>query len=698
MNQGNIHSENIKNWVRPLQRALTLETEFEFRNILGKEKYFNEFLHQSLCNLNHLGLNNEFNLSFTAFSEKYNLYNTLDINQRKRLVIDTRKLLLKLSKSVDFHKDDSFPTSNYDLQNNKLSLKSDISEINGIGKVNKEILNKLGIFNIKDLINYFPRTYLDYTNKEKIINLKPDNLYTCTANIKRFYMYKSKKNNNLSVMNLIVYDNTSSIKVTKFFLGKRFRSFSFFSSQKEKYKLGIRIAISGKVKLTEYGRSFVDPQIEILNNNENINFTGKIFPIYSLTDSLSNISFIKILKKVLFCTKNFPDILNDKKLNSLSLLSLKESLVNIHLPVSQEYLQLSKKRLVFDELLLLQLNFLLKRRNRNKKIIKSNNSAKKLFLECFLQKLPFKLTDSQSKVLDEIKIDLNSINPMSRLLQGDVGSGKTIIAISSLLIMIEKGYQCAFMVPTEVLAEQHYKNLIKLTNSLFISVELLTGNTSEKKRKQIRRDLENGQVNVLVGTHALFEEKVIFNALGLVIIDEQHRFGVSQRNRLLKKGESVHLLSMTATPIPRTLALSIYGDLDVSQITELPPGRLPVATKIVSENDLSELFNIVEKEIQSGKQAYVILPLIEESEKLNLNSAINIYEKLSGEVFKQFNVGLLHGKLNPNDKNKVLSLFSENKINILVYTTVIEVGIDVPNASIMVIYNLKDLVYHNFIN
>ena len=686
MNQENIYAENVKSWVRPLQRSLTLETESGFKNILGKEKYFNEFLYESFSNINHLRLNNEFIISFKIFSEKYNLYDKLEINQRKRLVIDTRKLLLKLSKSVDANREDSFPTYK-NIQNGKLSLTSDVSDIDGIGKVNKEILNKLGIFDIKDLINYFPRTYLDYTNKEKIINLKPDNLYTCTANIKRFYMYKSKKNNNLSIMNLIVYDNTSSIKITKFFLGKRFRSFAFFSTQKEKYKLGIKIAISGKVKFSEYGRSFVDPQIEILNNNENINFKGKILPIYSLTDSLSNISFIKIIKKVLFCTKKFPDILNNNQLKSLSLLSLNESLVNIHLPVSQEYLQLSKKRLVFDELLLLQLNFLLKRKNRNKKIVKSNNSVKKLLLNCFLEKLPFKLTDSQNNVLEEIKIDLNGINPMSRLLQGDVGSGKTIIAISSLLMMIEKGYQCAFMVPTEVLAEQHYKSLLKLTSSLFISVELLTGNTSEKKRKQIRRDLENGQVNVLVGTHALFEEKVIFNALGLVIIDEQHRFGVSQRNRLLKKGENAHLLSMTATPIPRTLALSIYGDLDVSQITELPPGRLPVATKIVSENNLSELFKIVEKEIEIGKQAYVILPLIEESEKLNLNSAINIYEKLSEEVFKQFKVGLLHGKLNPNDKNKVLSLFSENKINILVSTTVIEVGIDVPNASIMVIYN-----------
>jgi len=687
LNQGNNYSKNIKNWVRPLQRALTLETEFGFANILGKEKYFNEFLCECFTNLDYLGLNNEYNLSFKVFSEKYNSYNKLEINQRKRLVIDTRKLLLKLSKSLDYNKSDSYLTYNHDLQNNKLSLKSDVSKIDGIGKVNKEILNKLGIFYIKDLINYFPRTYLDYSNKEKIINLKPDNLYTCTAYIKRFYMYKSKKNNNLSIMNLVVYDNTSSIKITKFFLGKRFRSFTFFSSQKEKYKLGIKIAISGKVKKTEYGRSFVDPQIEILNNKEDINFTGKILPVYSLTDSLSNMSFIKIIKKVLFCTKNYPDILNNKQLNSLSLLSISESLVNIHLPVSQEFLQLSKKRLVFNELLLLQLNFLLKRINRNKKIVNSNNYVKKLLLGHFLEKLPFKLTNSQNKVLEEIKLDLNCVNPMSRLLQGDVGSGKTIIAISSLLMMIEKGYQCAFMVPTEVLAEQHYKSLIKLTNSLFISVELLTGSTSEKKRKQIRRDLENGQVNVLVGTHALFEEKVIFNALGLVIIDEQHRFGVSQRNRLLKKGENAHLLSMTATPIPRTLALSMYGDLDVSQITELPPGRLPVMTKIISDNNLNELFKIIEKEIEKGKQAYVILPLIEESEKLNLNSAINIYEQLSEEVFKQFNVGLLHGKLNPNEKNKILSLFSENKINILVSTTVIEVGIDVPNASIMIIYN-----------
>ena len=260
---------------------------------------------------------------------------------------------------------------------------------------------------------------------------------------------------------------------------------------------------------------------------------------------------------------------------------------------------------------------------------------------------------------------------MSRLLQGDVGSGKTIIAIASLLLVIEKNLQGAFMVPTEVLAEQHYKNLLKYLNPLLVSVELLTGNTPQKKRKEIFSNLNNGLVDILVGTHALFEDKVIFNALGMVVIDEQHRFGVTQRNRLLNKGENTNLLSMTATPIPRTLALSIYGDLDVSQITELPPGRVPITTKIISEDDLTNLFKIVEDEINKGKQAYVILPLIEDSEKMNLNSAKKTFKHLSEEVFFNKKVGLLHGKLSSQEKNEVINSFLKNEINIFVSTTVI---------------------------
>ncbi len=686
---GNNINKLIKDWIRPLQKSLTIETENKFINTLGREKFFNDYLHESLTKLDNLNLSEEYTRIFNEFSKKYNEYNKLDDNQRKRLIIDTRKSLYKLGKTLEIESSNNI--SNRIILNkadSNLSLDSDISLIKNVGKVYKNKLNELGIFHIKDLINYFPRTYLDYTNRVKIMNLKPDNLYTCIANVKKFYIYKSKKNNNLSIMNILVSDETSSIKVTKFFLGRRFRSYSFFASQKSLYTPGTKLAISGKVKLTDYGKSFVDPQIEILkDNNESFNFSGKILPLYSLAETFSNMSFIKLMKKVLIYAKQYPEILSHKQLDSLSLLSKGESLINIHFPPTQEALIESKKRLVFDELFLLQIKFLLKKRKTNKNVLTQQPPQKKSLLKEFLKSFPFELTKSQVNVLDEIKEDLSNTAPMSRLLQGDVGSGKTIIAIASLLIVIEKNMQGAFMVPTEVLAEQHYKNLLKYLNPLFVSVELLTGNTPQKKRKEILSNLNNGLVDILVGTHALFEDKVIFNSLGMVVIDEQHRFGVTQRNRLLNKGDSTNLLSMTATPIPRTLALSIYGDLDVSQITELPPGRVPITTKIISEDDLNNLFKIVEDGITKGRQAYVILPLIEDSEKMNLSSAKKTFKYLSEEVFLNKKVGLLHGKLNSQEKNEVINSFIKNEINILVSTTVIEVGIDVPNATIMIIYN-----------
>ena len=679
----------IKDWIRPLQKALTIESENRFINLQGKKQYFNDYLNKSLSNLDNLKLTNEFIKLFSEFSIKYSEYNDLDINQRKRLVIDTRKGLLKLGKSIDLNYSNKNTDSYFSkVIDSNLSLNSDISLIKSIGKINKNKLNELGIYNIKDIINYFPRTYLDYTNRVKIINLKPDNLYTCIATVKKFYIYKSPNNSNLSIMNIVIFDETSSIKVTKFFLGKRFRSYSFFSSQKSLYIPGTKLAISGKVKLSEYGKNFVDPQIEILNTNEeSFNFSGKIMPLYSLSESFSNLSFIKLIKKVIIYSKQYPDLLNQKQLNSLSLVSKSDSLINIHLPINQNALIESKKRLVFDELFLLQMKFLLRKRKNNKKLTIQKSIKKNFLLKDFLNKVPFQLTKSQEKVLDEIKSDLSDLTPMSRLLQGDVGSGKTIIAIASLLIELEKDQQGALMVPTEVLASQHYKNLIQFLNPLLVSVELLTGNTPQKKRKEILTNLKNGMVDILVGTHALFEDKVVFNSLGMVVIDEQHRFGVTQRNRLLNKGDNTNLLSMTATPIPRTLALSLYGDLDISQITELPPGRVPITTKIISEEELNILFKRVENEIDNGKQAYVILPLIEDSEKMNLSSAKKIFKYLSEEIFLKNKVGLLHGKLNSEEKNNVINSFVNNEVNILVSTTVIEVGIDVPNASIMIIYN-----------
>ncbi len=689
MDNKNSYFEYIKNWIRPLQKSLTLESEAEFSNILGKEKNFNEYLSESLERLGHLNLDPYYIEKFNYLSSTYKEYNKLVVSQRRRLIVDTRKILFKLSKSLEIEENKNTPY-NYELRLKSTSLKllSEISEIKGIGKIYKENLNKLGLFNIKDLINYFPRTYLDYSNKEKIANLRPESTYTCTGHIKKFYMYRSKNKSYLSIMNITLSDETGSIRITKFFLGKRFTSYSFLLTQKNKFRVGVKLAVSGKVKMSDYGRSFVDPQIEILNiDDKNLKFSGKILPIYSLTDSINNLNYIKIVERILFCANQYQDILNSKQIKALSLCSINEALINLHLPKDKSLLDLSKRRILFDELLLLQLKFLIKKNKRQSISIQNDFKKNKSYLEDFLKNIPFSLTKSQMKVLKEIKDDLKGSNPMSRLLQGDVGSGKTIVAIASLLYIVENGLQGAIMVPTEVLAVQHYQNLIKNLTPLFISVELLTGNTSQKKRKRILSELSTGEIDILVGTHALFEDKVIFNSLGLVVIDEQHRFGVSQRNRLLRKGDNTHLLSMTATPIPRTLALSIYGDLDVSKIDELPPGRFPVKTEIIEESNLAELFKTVEKEINKGKQAYVILPLIEESEKLNLNSVNKIYKYLSDDIFNQFKLGILHGKLNSEEKNNIIDLFIKNKINILVSTTVIEVGIDVPNASIMIIYN-----------
>ena len=389
--------ELIKNWIRPLQKSLTIETESNFINILGRKSYFNEYFYESFRNLETLNLSDEYIKLFSEFSERFYNYNNLDFNQRRRLIIDTRKSLYKLGKLVtakyintSISKSSSMISNSYSTKIDlNLDLNSDISFIKNVGKVYKKKLNELGIFSIKDLINYFPRTYLDYTNRVKIINLRPDKLYTCIGNIKKFNIYKSPKNSNLSIMNIVISDETSSIKVTKFFLGKRFRSYSFFSSQKSFYVPGTKVAISGKVKFSEYGKTFVDPQIEILKNNlDNFNFSGKILPLYSLSESFSNMSFIKLIKEVLIYSKQYPDILNKRQLDSLSLISKSDSLINIHLPVNQQALIASKRRLVFDELFLLQIKFLLRKRKlKNQNYVKL--SKKRFLLDNFLNRFPF---------------------------------------------------------------------------------------------------------------------------------------------------------------------------------------------------------------------------------------------------------------------------------------------------------------------
>jgi len=342
---------------------------------------------------------------------------------------------------------------------------------------------------------------------------------------------------------------------------------------------------------------------------------------------------------------------------------------------------------VFEEFFLLQLSLLLRRElhkkcNSPQLTIEANSHS---LVGKFLNILPFSLTDAQKRVLKEIESDIVKAEPMSRLLQGDVGSGKTVIAISALLTAVQSGWQGAFMAPTEVLATQHFQTLCKWIPQLELNVDLLTGSTTKSRRKEILTNLLNGSTKILVGTHALFEDPVVFERLGLVVVDEQHRFGVKQRNKLLNKGLQPHLLTMTATPIPRTLALTLHGDLDVSQLDELPPGRTPINTQLISPKDKKYAYDLIRSEIKKGHQIYVVLPLIEESEKLELSSAVDVYHQLSTEIFSEFNVELLHGKMKSVEKQEVIQNFINKKSDILVSTTVIEVGVDVPNASVMLI-------------
>nr|MDJ0681620.1 ATP-dependent DNA helicase RecG [Xenococcaceae cyanobacterium MO_167.B52] len=367
------------------------------------------------------------------------------------------------------------------------------------------------------------------------------------------------------------------------------------------------------------------------------------------------------------------------------LLKLKDAIANIHYPQDQDILAHARRRLIFDEFFYLQLGFLQRRQLLKEKQSTASFSATGELINRFEAIIPFKLTNAQQRVVNEIFGDLQSSKPMNRLVQGDVGAGKTIVAVFAILAAIQSGYQAALMAPTEVLAEQHYRKLVNWFNLLHLPVELLTGSTKTAKRREIHTQLETGELPLLVGTHALIQDPVKFSRLGLVVIDEQHRFGVHQRAKLLAKGNSPHVLSMTATPIPRTLALTLHGDLDVSQIDELPPGRQPIETYAKMGRDRKKVYDLIRREIVQGRQAYIIFPLVEESEKLDLRAAVEEHKRLSETVFPEFKIGLLHGRMSSTEKDAALTAFRDNETQIIVSTTVIEVGVDVPNATVMVI-------------
>ncbi len=668
-------------------------------NLLGRKEYFASFISRQLKLERPSKLSKQVTCELDDFSRLFDSYSSFDVSRRKRVVVDCRKFISKLSiQYKDKFQISSpklvFKSSKLSSSQDKqfLSLSSNISHIPGVGPKIIKLINRLNINCVNDALLYYPRDYIDYSNTKRLSNLISGEYTTIIATIRRCSIYKSPRNPNLVIFDLFLADITGRIKVTKFFVGKRFSNYSFIRNQTKLFLAGLKVAVSGLVKEDKFGLSFKDPIIELLDNDNSkikSDIIGQIVPIYSLTEGLNSRKFLSIIQYIINHLKYVIDPIPESIINDNSLVSLNTAIRNIHFPKNSNSLSKAKQRLVFNEFFFLQLGLLVQRITEKQFTPPSFNND---FMESglvgkFLELLPYELTCAQKKVLNEVSNDLKSDEPMGRLIQGDVGSGKTVVAIASLLKAVEFGWQGVLMAPTEVLAKQHYSNLCRWFPHLNVSVDLLTGSTTQRSRRVIFDNLSSGGLKIIVGTHALLEEKVIFSRLGLVVVDEQHRFGVNQRNLLLKKGLHPHLLTMTATPIPRTLALSVHGDLDVSLIDELPPGRIPVITSVLDASNRSRAYDLIRREIQKGFQAYYVLPLVDESEKLDLRSAVEVYHELTNNIFPELNIGLLHGRMAPFEKEAVIQKFAKQEISVLVSTTVIEVGIDVPTATVMVIDN-----------
>ena len=686
-----------------MQRAAQLEADRGFGDLQGRADTFSGFVQRSLADPPG-GLAPQDLQQLDTLRQGFSCYSDLSGARRQQLVCQLRQGLhqllcrsrpplpvapprLRLLPSQDGAQ--PAPTTS---RQPRLEPTTPLGEVPGIGPRLATRLAGLGLFQVVDLLQHYPRDYLNYANLVRIGSLVAGSTATVVATVRRCHTATSAKNPNLSFLERHLQDVTGRLKVSRFFAGRRFASPGWLKSQQRLYPPGCTVAVSGLVKEGPWGLSFTDPLIEVLESpsspvrSEQI---GRLVPVYALTEGLSADALRQAIAKVLPLVRHWPDPLPRHLCQEvLHLPSRAEAIEQIHRPMDPSHLQRARRRLVFDEFLLLQLALGLRRqrlKEREAPRLQPTDAEDHSLLGRFLALLPFPLTGAQQRVLAEIHRDLAKPQPMARLLQGDVGSGKTVVALAALLAAIASGCQGALMAPTEVLAEQHLRKLSPWLAQLHVSTALLTGSTPARRRRQLLQDLANGQLQLLVGTHALLEDPVQFQRLGLVVVDEQHRFGVRQRNRLLAKGLQPHLLTMTATPIPRTLALSVYGDLDVSQIDELPPGRTPVHTRLLRPEDRQDAWQLIREQVGLGQRAYVVLPMVEESEKLDLRSAVEVHRHLAEEVFGDFTVGLLHGRLASEEKQRALQAFASGASQVLVSTTVVEVGVDVPEASVMVI-------------
>ena len=556
-----------------------------------------------------------------------------------------------------------------------IDLNKDVQFVKGIGPKKAQKLNKLGIFTLKDLIYYFPRQFEDRNNFKKIFELQNDEKATIRVVVIGIEISNPRKGMNITKID--VKDDTGYAKLV------------FFNQNyiKDRFKPGDTILVFGRVKKEFKNIELSSCEIEFLTNSPKKTF--KIIPTYPLTYGVSNREIIGIIK-IVFSDPNLEikEYLPNRIIEKYKLCSLNYAIRNIHNPTSKEALKISLYRIIFEEFLILQLGlFAFKNGIEDIKGIKFRENK---ILDNILTSLPFKLTGAQDRALNEIIKDMNSSNSMNRLVQGDVGSGKTIVALLALSYCVLNGYQGALMAPTEILAQQHYLSFADTLKDFGIKIELLVGSLTKKQKEKVLDKVKNNEVDILIGTHALIEDSVEFNKLGLVITDEQHRFGVRQRNKLSSKGYNPDILVMTATPIPRTLALILYGDLDISIIDELPPGRQSIETIAINKKKRDNIYNsLVRNEVKKGRQVYIVCPLVEESETIEAKSAIHLVEELKNQYFSDLKVGLLHGKMKSSEKDSIMKSFKNKELDILVSTTVIEVGINVPNATLMIIENAE---------
>lgn len=558
-----------------------------------------------------------------------------------------------------------------------MSLDLPVATLKGVNLRIAARFAKLGVVTIRDLLYFFPRHHIDYSRRSRIADLEPGVKQTIVAEVWRASETKSRRG--MRSTEAIVGDETGTVKVIWFnqpYLAKRLST-------------GTRIALSGEVSIFRDQKVFQSPEYEFLQPRDLIH-TGRLVPVYPLTQGLYLRQVRQVVKDALdLYLPHIEDFLPEGVKAGAGLMGLAEAIYQAHYPDNELSKDAARRRLAFDELFLIQLSMLSRKRGWREAGQGISLNAKPECLVRFLNSLPFQLTSAQRRVLDEILSDLAQDKPMSRLLQGEVGSGKTVVATAAMLLAVASDCQVALMAPTEILAEQHFGNICRLlgdhnAGSRFkIVVGLLTGG-SRAKGKLYQR-IAAGEIDILIGTHALIQKKVEFHRLGLVVVDEQHRFGVMQRAELRQKGTSPHMLVMSATPIPRTLALTLYGDLDISLIDELPPGRREIKTRWLSPQQRQNGYEFVRKQIARGRQAFIICPLIEESENIEARAATTEYERLSQEVFPDLRLGLLHGRMSSSEKEDVMRHFRAGEIDILVSTSVVEVGIDVPNVTVMLV-------------